>query len=112
MLGSLTGVLFVADALHTQTDHAEQITSRGAHLLLPAKGNQPTLHTQLKTLPWAQIPVGDRTRDRGHGRKETRTVKAVTLHTPGGTPSRKPDRPPGSPGPAPSTAKPAARPPT
>ncbi|SDS78961.1 ISAs1 family transposase [Actinoplanes derwentensis] len=84
VLGSLTGVLFVADAMHTQTDHAEQITRRGAHLLLQAKGNQPTLHTQLKTLPWAQIPVGDRTRDRGHGRKETRTVKAVTLHTPGG----------------------------
>src|SRR5205085_421235 len=35
-------------------------------------------------LPWAQIPVGDRTHDRGHGRTETRTVKAVTLHTPGG----------------------------
>ncbi|WP_229795820.1 ISAs1 family transposase, partial [Actinoplanes campanulatus] len=84
VLGSLTGILFVADAMHTQTDHAEQITSRGAHLLLQAKGNQPTLHAQLKTLPWAQIPVGDRTRDRGHGRKETRTVKAVTLHTPGG----------------------------
>jgi predicted transposase YbfD/YdcC len=84
VLGSLAGVLFVADAMHTQTDHAEQITSRGAHLLLPAKGNQPTLHAQLKAVPWAQIPVGDRTRNRGHGRKETRTVKAVTLHIPGG----------------------------
>ncbi|TWJ25140.1 transposase [Micromonospora endolithica] len=28
VLGSLTDVLFVADALHTQTRHAEQITSR------------------------------------------------------------------------------------
>jgi hypothetical protein len=84
LLGSLTGVLFVADAMHTQTGHAEQITGRGAHLLLQAKGNQPTLHAPLKTIPWAQIPVGDRTRDHGHGRQETRTVKAVTLHTPGG----------------------------
>lgn len=84
VLGSLTDVLFVADALHTQTGHAEQITGRGAHLLLQAKGNQPTLFAQLKAVPWAQIPVGDRTRDRGHGRKETRTIKAVTLHTPGG----------------------------
>jgi predicted transposase YbfD/YdcC len=84
VLGSLTGVKFVADAMHTQTDHAEQITSCGAHLLLQAKGNQPTLHAQLKAVPWAQIPVGDRTRDCGHGRKETRTVKAVTLHIPGG----------------------------
>ncbi|WP_245673773.1 hypothetical protein [Actinoplanes rectilineatus] len=48
------------------------------------KGNQPTLFKQLKQLPWAQIPVGDRTRDRGHGRRETRTVKAVTVATPGG----------------------------
>jgi predicted transposase YbfD/YdcC len=84
VLGSLAGVLFVADAMHTQTDHAQQITARGAHLLLQAKRNQPTLHTQLKALPWAQIPAGDRTRETGHGRKETRTVKAVTLHTPGG----------------------------
>src|SRR5690242_4378956 len=70
--------------MHTQIDHAQQVTARGAHLLLQAKGNQPTLHTQLKALPWAQIPVEDRTRDRGHGHTETRTVKAVTLHTPGG----------------------------
>jgi predicted transposase YbfD/YdcC len=70
--------------MHTQTDHTQQITARGAGLLLQAKGNQPTLHTQLKALPWAQIPVGDRTRDRGHGRTETRTVKAVALHTPDG----------------------------
>jgi hypothetical protein len=30
VLGSLAGVLFVADAMHTQTGHAQQITTRGA----------------------------------------------------------------------------------
>ncbi|MCM4085208.1 hypothetical protein [Paractinoplanes hotanensis] len=60
------------------------MTGRGAHLLIPVKGNRPTLFAQLTTLPWAQIPIGHQTRDRGHGRRETRTVKAVTLHTPGG----------------------------
>jgi hypothetical protein len=80
ILGSLAGVLFVADAMHTRPDHAQRITSRGAHLLLQAKGNQPTLHTQLKALPRAQVAAADRTRDHGHGRKETRTVKAVALH--------------------------------
>jgi hypothetical protein len=75
---------FVADAMHTQTSHANEIAARGGHLLIPVKANQPTLFAQLKTLPWAQIPAGDRTRDRGHGRRETRTVKAVTLATPGG----------------------------
>ncbi len=82
--GSLKDLIFVADALHTQTAHANEIASRQAHLLIPVKGNQPNLSTQLTTLPWAQIPAGHQTRDRGHGRSETRTVKAVTLHTPGG----------------------------
>lgn len=84
VLGSLHDLLFVADALHTQTSHAHEIARRGAHLLIPAKGNQPTLFAQLKTLPWAQIPIGHQTRDHGHGRRETRTVKAVTVTTPGG----------------------------
>ncbi|MET7673177.1 ISAs1 family transposase, partial [Micromonospora luteifusca] len=84
VLGSLEDLLFVADALHTQTRHANEIASRGAHLLIPVKANQPTLFAQLKTLPWAQIPIGHQTRDRGHGRSETRTVKAVTVTTPGG----------------------------
>nr|WP_230394709.1 ISAs1 family transposase [Plantactinospora alkalitolerans] len=52
--------------------------------MIPVKANQPTLFAQLKTLPWAQIPIGHQTRDRGHGRSETRTVKAVTVTTPGG----------------------------
>jgi predicted transposase YbfD/YdcC len=84
VLGSLAGVLFIADALHTQTGHADEVTARRAHLMVQVKANQPTLFKQLKRLPWAQIPAGDRTRDRGHGRRETRTVKAVTVRTPGG----------------------------
>jgi predicted transposase YbfD/YdcC len=84
VLGTLTGVLFIADALHTQTGHADEVTRRRAHLLVQVKGNQPTLFQQLKHLPGAQIPVGHRTRDTGHGRRETRTIKAVTVATPGG----------------------------
>ena len=84
VLGSLRDLIFVADALHTQVNHANEIARRGAHLLIPAKGNQPTLFAQLKTLPWAQIPIGHQTREAGHGRRETRTVKAVTVTTPGG----------------------------
>jgi predicted transposase YbfD/YdcC len=83
-LGSLDGVLVVADALHAQTGHAEAVAIRGGHLMVTVKGNQPTLHAQLKTLPWAQVPVGDRRREAGHGRKETRTVKALTVATPAG----------------------------
>jgi predicted transposase YbfD/YdcC len=83
-LGSLTDVLVVADALHTQTGHAEALAAAGGHLMTSVKGNQPTLFGQLKALPWADVPVGDRRRDTGHGRKETRTVKAITLAAPGG----------------------------
>lgn len=83
-LGSLRDVLVVADALHAQTGHAELLAADGGHLMVTVKGNQPTLHNQLKSLPWAQIPIGSQTRETGHGRKETRTVKAVTVATPGG----------------------------
>jgi len=83
-LGSLEAVVFVADALHAQTAHARDVASRGACLLVSVKANQPKLFTHLKALPWAQVPVGDRRQDNGHGRYETRTVKALTVNTPGG----------------------------
>ncbi|WP_225854900.1 ISAs1 family transposase [Micromonospora sp. ALFpr18c] len=83
-LGSLTDILVVADALHAQTGHAELLAAAGGHLMVAVKANQPKLFAQLKALPWTQVPVGDQTRDTGHGRKETRTVKAITIHTPGG----------------------------
>jgi predicted transposase YbfD/YdcC len=83
-LGSLNGMIIVADALHAQTGHAREVAARGAHLMVTVKANQPTLHNLLKALPWAEVPVGDRRRDKGHGRQETRTVKALTDRTPGG----------------------------
>lgn len=84
LLGSLTGVVIVADTLHAQTGHAHALAARGAHLMVTVKANQPTLHTLIKALPWAEVPIGDRRRDDGHGRRETRTVKALTDRTPGG----------------------------
>ncbi|MER7009793.1 ISAs1 family transposase, partial [Dactylosporangium sp. NPDC000555] len=83
-VGSLAGTIIVADALHAQVGHAHAVNVRDGQLMVTVKANQPTLHTQLKQLPWAQVPVGYRTRDRGHGRRETRTVKALTVATPGG----------------------------
>jgi predicted transposase YbfD/YdcC len=76
----LTGVVVTADALHTKRDAAEFLVARKhAHYLFTVKGNQPSLHAQLRQLPWRQIPVLDRTRDRGHGRVETRTLKVATV---------------------------------
>jgi len=83
-LGSLDDVIIVADALHAQTGHAHAVAARGAHLMVTVKANQPTLHGLLKALPWAEVSVGDQRRDKGHGRRETRTVKALTDRTRGG----------------------------
>ena len=41
------------------------------------KKNQPLLHARVKALPWRQVPAGSATRDTGHGRIETRTLKAA-----------------------------------
>jgi hypothetical protein len=48
--------------------------------LFCVKANQPTLLARCARLPWHHVPVLDRTRDRGHGRVELRTLKAVTVH--------------------------------
>ncbi len=77
-------VVFVADAQQTQKANLREVVALGAHLLVTAKANQPSLLKRLKSLPWAQVPVGDRTRDRAHGRRETRTCKVLTLDTPTG----------------------------
>jgi predicted transposase YbfD/YdcC len=77
----LAGVVVTADALHTHADAAEfLVTVKQAHYLFTVKANQPTLLDRCARLPWHRIPVLDRTRDRGHGRVELRTLKAVTVH--------------------------------
>jgi predicted transposase YbfD/YdcC len=75
----ITGALITADAMHTQRDHIEVLTACGAHYLLVVKGNQPTLHNRLKSLPWGQAPVADQSRGKDHGRTETRTLKVVEV---------------------------------
>jgi predicted transposase YbfD/YdcC len=76
----LTDVLITADAAHTNRNHARYLHGRGAHYLLTAKLNQPTLLRRLRALPWTQIGVAARERGRGHGRVETRTISVVSLH--------------------------------
>jgi predicted transposase YbfD/YdcC len=77
----LAGVVVTADALHTHPDAAEDlVTGKRAHYLLVVKANQPTLLDRCTRLAWHRVPVADRTRDRGHGRVELRTLKAVTVH--------------------------------
>jgi predicted transposase YbfD/YdcC len=74
-------VVVTADALQTHAEAAEfLVTGKQAHYLLVVKANQPTLLDRCARLAWHRVPVADRTRDRGHGRVELRTLKAVTVH--------------------------------
>jgi predicted transposase YbfD/YdcC len=76
----LAGCVVTADAMHTQREHAEfLVADKKAHYILIVKKNQPVLHAQLRNLPWRQIPLCASQRDRGHGREEHRTLKAVTV---------------------------------
>jgi predicted transposase YbfD/YdcC len=76
----LAGVVVTADALQTHPEAAEfLVTSKHAHYLFVVKANQPTLLDRCTRLPWHRVPVADRTRDRGHGRIEIRTLKAVSV---------------------------------
>src|SRR5580704_17112835 len=76
----LAGAVVTADAMHAQRAHAEYlVTQRGAHYVITVKRNQPGLHAQLAKLPWRQVPVACRTREKGHGRAGRRTVKITAV---------------------------------
>ncbi|WP_371812664.1 ISAs1 family transposase [Saccharopolyspora sp. ASAGF58] len=83
LLGTLdiTNAVITADAMHCQRDTAQIIRDRGGHYILTVKSNQPTLRKRVKSLPWKDIPSLSVTRERGHGRQDTRTLKATELIT-------------------------------
>jgi predicted transposase YbfD/YdcC len=74
----LTGTVVTFDALLTvRTNLDWLVTTKRAHYIAVVKKNQPMLYRRLKSLPWKQVRSGAATRETGHGRIETRTVKAV-----------------------------------
>jgi predicted transposase YbfD/YdcC len=75
----LGDALITMDALHAQREHAAYLHKRGAHYLVTVKGNQPGLLRQLRSLPWKDVPPGDVSAGRAHGRAEKRTIKVVTV---------------------------------
>lgn len=75
-LMDITGLVITADAMHTQRDTAEFITSRDADYVFTVKANQPGLRRILAGLPWQHVPA-QRSTERSHGRTATRTIKAV-----------------------------------
>ena len=68
----LAGHVLTADALHTTEDFADLACDLGAGAVLTVKDNQPTLRAALENALWAPAAVHV-TRDKGHGRAETRS---------------------------------------
>ncbi|WP_425572080.1 ISAs1 family transposase, partial [Nocardiopsis exhalans] len=74
----IDGAVVTLDAMHTQTDTATTIRTGGAHYVFTVKANNKNLYAQLKKVPWKHVPAHT-TRDTGHGRKETRTIKTAQV---------------------------------
>jgi predicted transposase YbfD/YdcC len=74
----LAGAVVTFDALHTVRANLDWLAGeKKAHYIAVVKNNQPLLHARIKALPWRQVPAGSITRGTGHGRAETRTLKAA-----------------------------------
>jgi hypothetical protein len=108
----LAGAVLPTDALHTVRANLNWlVTDKKAHYIAFVKSNQSLLHAPIKALPWRQVPGGGCTRERGHGRAETRTLKTAYvshLDFPG---APRPSRSPAG-GRTPPPARPPARPST
>ncbi|MCZ4117932.1 ISAs1 family transposase [Streptomyces sp. H39-S7] len=75
----LVDTVITGDALHTQHAHGRYLRTRGAHYLAIVKKNHPGLYAQVRKLPWADIPLDHRTRDRAHHRDEIRRIKVAAF---------------------------------
>ena len=74
----LAGAVVTFDALHTVRANLDWLAKeKKAQYIAVVKQNQPLLHTRVRALPWRQVPPGSVTREIGHGRTETRTLKAA-----------------------------------
>jgi len=75
----LQGAVVVADALHTQREHARDLVEGfDAHFVFTVKRNQPTLWRACRAVPWDRVRASSRSTVYAHGRVETRVVDVVT----------------------------------
>lgn len=73
----LRGCIITVDAMHSLDETAKAILVGGADCVFTVKGNRPLLLKALKALPWATVPVGSTSAERGHGRQVRRTIKVL-----------------------------------
>ena len=74
----LGGHVITADAGHTVKAHARLICEELlAHFVFTVKQNTPALRAELDALDWASVPVQHVTDEKGHGRRERRTIQVT-----------------------------------
>ena len=74
----LAGAVVTFDALHTVRANLDWLAAeKNGQYIAVVKANQPLLYARVRALPWRQVPAGSITRDAGHGRLETRTLKTA-----------------------------------
>jgi predicted transposase YbfD/YdcC len=74
----LDGAVVTFDALHTVRANLDWLAGeKKAQYIAVVKKNQPLLHARIRALPWPEVPAGSTARCTGHGRIETRTLKAA-----------------------------------
>jgi len=103
---NLAGCVVTADAMHTQREHAEFLVGRkNADCIMIVKKNQPSLHAQIKNLPWRTSRP--QTASATAGTAARSPAQSRLPPSPPGWPSRTQPRPSPSPaasGPSPSAA--------
>ena len=74
----LAGHVITADAGHTVRAHARVICEGLlAHYVFTVKLNAKRLWEELDALDWAKVPVQHATEEKGHGRRERRTIQVA-----------------------------------
>ncbi|HEY8642403.1 MAG TPA: ISAs1 family transposase [Candidatus Dormibacteraeota bacterium] len=74
----LAGHVITADAGHTVKAHARFICEELlAHYAVTVKLNTPALWAELDALDWASVPIQHATEEKGHGRRERRTIQVM-----------------------------------
>jgi predicted transposase YbfD/YdcC len=76
-LFDLTDVVVTVDAMHTQTDTAQQITTAGGDYVFTVKANQPLLR-DCKNLPWKDVP-NHTTTSRGHDHEDSSLTRQIEV---------------------------------
>jgi predicted transposase YbfD/YdcC len=74
----LAGHVITVDAGHTVRAHASFICRELlAHYVMTVKQNTPALWDEIDALDWASVPVRHATEEKGHGRRERRTIQVM-----------------------------------